>query len=287
MARRRLLLRLGIATTFVALLVAAPSPAFACPISKIVAGVCTTDTGAKSGKDGVDIWGTENRTVPGTHGKGSEDGRSSVSDGEQDDSGAPKPEPIAWPVVCQDGHIECVDIPGPTTPSSDPAQPAAPVVVTLRDIASFTPAEPGNGMQPGGWAITGLPVNFVAEASVQIVSGTLLGQPADVRFTPAGYRWQHSDGATVQTGHPGATWAALDQKEFTPTDTSHTYTEPGDYTVTLEVALTAAYRFAGSDWQHIDGTLTTTSEPRNIRVGQMDTVLTRTDCNTAPDDPGC
>ena len=99
-------------------------------------------------------------------------------------------------------------------PTAPPEEAAAPVVVTLRDIASFRPAAPDNGMEPGGWAIEGLPANFVAGASVQVVSGTLLGQPADVRFTPVGYRWTHSDGAVVEGGGPGATWAALGQREF-------------------------------------------------------------------------
>ena len=108
-------------------------------------------------------------------------------------------------------------------PTAPPEEPAAPVVVTLRDIASFRPAAPDNGMEPGGWAIEGLPANFVAGASVQVVSGTLLGQPADVRFTPVGYRWTHSDGAVVEADGPGATWAALGQREFTATATSHVY----------------------------------------------------------------
>ena len=99
-------------------------------------------------------------------------------------------------------------------PTAPPEEPAAPVVVTLRDIASFRPSAPDNGMEPGGWAIEGLPANFVAGASVQVVSGTLLGQPADVRFTPVGYRWTHSDGAVVEGDGPGATWAALGQREF-------------------------------------------------------------------------
>ncbi len=176
----------------------------------------------------------------------------------------------------------------PPAPPEDPAAAAsAPVVVTLRDIASFRPATPGNGMEPGGWAIVGLPANFVAEASVEVVSGTLLGQPADVRFTPVGYRWAHSDGGSVESSTPGATWEALGQREFTATATSHAYAAAGEYTVALDVILRAEYRFAGSAWRPIAGTLTVPGEPRRVLVGEFDTVLTQGDCNANPSGPGC
>ncbi|KQM81310.1 hypothetical protein ASE68_16115 [Agromyces sp. Leaf222] len=189
--------------------------------------------------------------------------------------------------MCQAGHIECVEVPIPPGPPATPAPGAAPTVVTLRDIAAFRPSTPGNGMEPGGWAVVGLPANFVAAASAQVVPGTLLGQPADVRFTPVGYRWLHSDGATVESAGPGATWTQLGQKEFTTTATSHAYAESGEYTATLEVALAAEYRFGGSAWQPIAGTLSVASEPTRVLVGEVDTVLTRGDCTAAPGDPGC
>ena len=154
--------------------------------------------------------------------------------------------------------------------------------MTLRDIASFRPAAPDNGMEPGGWAIEGLPANFVAGASVQVVSGTLLGQPADVRFTPVGYRWTHSDGAVVEGDGPGATWAALGQREFSPTATSHVYASAGEYTVDLSVVMRAEYRFAGSPWRSISGTLSLAGAPQRVLVGEFDTVLTQGDCLANP-----
>lgn len=172
-------------------------------------------------------------------------------------------------------------------PTATPEEPEAPVVVTLRDIASFRPAIPGNEMEPGGWAIEGLHANFVAEASVEVVSGTLLGQPADVRFTPVGYRWAHSDGTAIDSATPGATWAALGQREFTETPTSHVYAASGEYTVVLTVVLSAEYRFAGSPWRSIAGTLALAGEPERVLVGQFDTVLANGDCNARPSGPGC
>ncbi|MGW4929764.1 PKD domain-containing protein [Agromyces sp. NPDC004153] len=193
------------------------------------------------------------------------------------------PQPPPPPANCSPNNLTlCAG-----DPAAPPEEPAAPIVVTLRDIASFRPATPGNGMEPGGWAVVGLPANFVAAASVEVVSGTLLGQPADVRFTPVGYRWSHSDGGIVESGSPGATWDALGQREFTPTPTSHAYPAPGEFRVELEVALRAEYRFAGSPWRSIAGTLAVTGPPQRVLVGEFDTVLTRGDCIADPSGPGC
>ena len=181
-------------------------------------------------------------------------------------------------------HPECVM----TAPPAEPTTPAPGTpAVTLRDIASFRPAEPSDVMEPNGWAIEGLPANFVANASPEVVSGTLLGQPADVRFTPVGYRWVHSDGASVASSSPGATWSALGVAEFTATDTSHVYAASGEYTVTLQVSLAAEYRFAGSGWLPIAGTLTIDGAPQRVLVGEVDTVLTVGDCTAYPSSPGC
>lgn len=166
-------------------------------------------------------------------------------------------------------------------------RPAGEPAVTMRDIASFRPAEPGNGMEPGGWAVVGLPANFVAESSVQTLSGTLLGRPAEVRFHPVAYRWTHSDGAVVQTSTPGSTWEALGQAEFTETATSHVYAASGEYTVDVAVVFVAEYRFDGSVWRWIDGTLSVPGAPQSVLVGEFDTVLVTGDCGVAPDGPGC
>ena len=165
--------------------------------------------------------------------------------------------------------------------------PAGSPAVTLRDIASFRPAAPGDAMEPGGWAVVGLPANFVAEASVQTLSGTLLGRSADVRFHPVAYRWAHSDGATVQSSVPGSTWEELGHAEFTETATSHVYATSGEYTVDVAATLRAEYRFAGSPWRAIAGTLTVAGAQQRVLVGEFDTVLTQGDCNARPDAPGC
>jgi len=192
-----------------------------------------------------------------------------------------------WQQLCGanfDG--DCSRLTQPAPPSTPPA-PGGPVVVTLRDIASFRPAPPATVMEPKGWAVVGLPANFVADAEAQVVSGTLLGRTAEVRFTPVGYRWTHSDGAVVESASPGATWSELRTKEFTKTATSHVYASTGEYTATLEVVLSAEYRFGGSGWQSIAGVLAVAGDPVPVLVGEVDTVLTNGDCRANPSGPGC
>ncbi|MFC9918294.1 hypothetical protein [Agromyces binzhouensis] len=179
----------------------------------------------------------------------------------------------------------------PTVCAFEGAEPEPPApgepTVTLRDIASFRPDVPSGEMQPDGWAVVGLPANFIGRASVETRSGTLLGRPAEVRFHPVAYRWSHSDGGLVHSADPGATWDDLGVAEFTTTPTSHAYAASGRYTVDPTVVYVAEYRFDGSAWRWIDGTLSLPAPQMNVLVGEFDTVLVTGDCSAVRDGPGC
>ncbi|MFF2371667.1 hypothetical protein [Agromyces sp. NPDC058110] len=158
----------------------------------------------------------------------------------------------------------------------------------MRDIASFRPAIEGDVMEPDGWAVVGLPANFVSSVSgTQLVAGSLLGRPAEVRFTPVGYAWASSDGGLVTSAGPGATWTELGLREFTATDTSLVFAERGTFEVQPTVTFEAEYRFDGSVWRSIAGTLDVPIQPRTVVVGAVDTVLVVGDCGARPDGPGC
>lgn len=58
------------------------------------------------------------------------------------------------------------------------------VPLTITDVAQFAPAPVTTVGEPGNVGVAGLPMNFVASASVQTRSGTLLGRPVSVRFSP-------------------------------------------------------------------------------------------------------
>ncbi|MGR2753614.1 hypothetical protein [Agromyces arachidis] len=165
--------------------------------------------------------------------------------------------------------------------------PAGEPAVTLRDVATFQPAPHELLAEPSGWAVVDLPANAIAEAGVVTRSGTLFGRPVEVRFHPVGYRWEYSDGTTVASADPGATWADLGQREFTATPTSHVYRAKGEHTARLDVIYVAEYRFDGSAWRWIDGTLPVPGVPQRVLVGEFDTVLVTGPCTTRPDGPGC
>lgn len=244
----------------------------------VLTGECRTIATTDSDAASIEAESTRHPTI---------DSRSALPISEHSNEGNIAPLPAKGMTVeeCSTTmHPECVMTAAPAAPATPaPGTPA----VTLRDIASFRPAEPSDVMEPEGWAIQGLPANFVANSNPEIVAGTLLGQPADVRFTPLGYRWVHSDGGTVASASPGATWTALGVAEFTPTGTSHVYAASGEFTVTLQVSLGAEYRFAGSGWLPIAGRLTIDAAPQRVLVGEVDTVLTVGDCTAYPSSPGC
>ncbi|WP_227077673.1 hypothetical protein [Clavibacter nebraskensis] len=170
----------------------------------------------------------------------------------------------------------------------DPA-PASPATegVSLADVAQFVPRDASIRSQPNGWAIVGAPVNLFTDAAVQVVDGVLLGRPAQVRFVPVAFTWDHGDGTSTTVQGPGASWRELGQQDFTSTDTSHVYSSVGDRQVALTIAYSPSYRFDGGAWQQIPGTLPVQVGPVTIRVLQGSTVLVGGACGTRDAGPGC
>lgn len=165
--------------------------------------------------------------------------------------------------------------------------PVAEPIVTWADIVSFKATLPVLSTEPAGWAVRGLPMNPVASASVEVLSGTLLGRPAQVRFTPTAFEWSYGDGATRRSATGGASWSALRLDELSDTSTSHAYAARGEYTLTVSVVLSAEYQFAGSAWRPIAGTLTLAGGSTTISVKTIKTVLVSEDCLRNPRGPGC
>lgn len=191
-------------------------------------------------------------------------------------------------VVCQGFAIPDLDVNPVPGDAADDSDASGPQIITLADIATFTPQSPMQYMQPDRWMVVGLPTNFYTDIAPHVVSGQLLGQPADVRFTPFAYAWNYGDGTAVTHPTPGATWQSLGLNEFDPTPTSHIYEAEGTYTITLTVAYTAEYRYAGGPWTRIAGYL---ELPANELIAEATsdavTVLVDRDCTRAPRGPGC
>ena len=142
-------------------------------------------------------------------------------------------------------------------------------------------------MQPDGWVVPGLDANFYAVTAQHVVNGTLLGQPASVRFTPVAFHWDYGDGNAATRSTKGATWAALGIPEFGPTPTSHVYVTEGEYTIRLTIDFAAEYRFAGSPYYPIDGVIPLRANDLHVSVDGAKTVLVEHDCAANPSGPGC
>lgn len=162
-------------------------------------------------------------------------------------------------------HIEQED-PVPVVLPGDPR-------VHLSDLANFRPAQPAMKMQPDGWSIVGLETNVYAVAKQNAQSGTLLGKPAQVRFTPVGFAWNYGDGTKVHTVSAGYEWESGRAGEFAQTPTSHIYSEKGTYVVRVTVVYSAQYRFDGDRWRAVPGTLSVDTSPREVLVTGVTTVL--------------
>ena len=159
--------------------------------------------------------------------------------------------------------------------------------VTLADLVNFR-ATPGVAqMEPTGWMVIGLPTNFWIQTQAQVQSGILLGQQADVRFTPVGYDWDYGDGTTASSTSAGGSWQALRLEEFATTPLSHTYTEPGTYRIESRVSFSAEYRFAAGEWQAIEGVVDSASNILQAIAGSASTVLVSSDCLQKPSAVGC
>jgi PKD repeat protein len=159
--------------------------------------------------------------------------------------------------------------------------------ITLSDIESFRPETGVTAMEPNGWIVVGMNTNFYSTAVTHEVAGSLLGFAASVRFTPEAWQWGYGDGAVATTSTPGASWAALGLVEFDATSTSHVFTTPGSFAISLAIRFRAEYRFAGSEWVPIAGTLTVPSGALNATAGDAATVLVSRDCVVDPADIGC
>lgn len=229
----------------------AAMPAYAitsCTATEINAGFCVID-GQVNG-DHVDLVGDSTR--PGDAGSTGSSG--GTGDGDE-----------LCTVIIND---QCV---GSSPPKNVDEPPAPPDSVS--DLASFIPHRPAIAWQPAGWSFEDLPMNLYASASAHVVSGSLLGSSAQVRFTPARFRWIYGDGTGRWFSVRGAPWSAVQSAWWSPTATSHVFLDQGTYLVRLTVDHRAEYRFAGGSWHTVTGYVARAALSRTVTVVSGVTVL--------------
>ena len=222
-----------------------PATAASCSGAQIAAGTCSVGGGTTG--TGVDLWGGV--TTGGSSGGADSDG------------------PDECPVVV---NGQCVG-------SSPPKGGGGPT--TVSDLESFRPRSPQQFVEPTGWAIQRIPANFWSTAKTHVVSGRLLDNPADVRFSPVLYQRSFGDGSRQTIASPGDTWRELGQSPWTRTVTSHSYDEVGDVRVRLVVWYSAAFRFGSQGWRRLAGLVKSRANDLTVSVLSADTVLVDRPCS--------
>lgn len=217
-----------------------------CTAANIAAGTCSVNGGTHGG--GVDLWGDATSGGSGGSGGGSSDG------------------PDECPVVV---NGQCVG----TSPPKDGTGPTS-----ISDLESFRPRTPTQFVEPDGWSVRRIPTNFWTVVSAHTVSGELLGNPADVRFTPVLVRRYFGDGERRTSAMTGASWRDLGQAPWTRTSTSHAYDSEGRYRVRVLVWYSAAYRFGSQDWVPLAGEVAVWANDLKLTVLSADLVLVDRSC---------
>ena len=223
----------------------APATAISCSGAQITAGTCSVGGGTTG--TGVDLWG--DATSGGSSGGTNSDG------------------PDVCPVVV---NGQCVG-------SSPPKGGGGPT--TVSDLESFRPRSPQQFAEPTGWAIQRVPANFWSTVKSHVVSGRLLGNPADVRFSPKMYRRSFGDGSRQTSESPGDTWRELGQSPWTRTLTSHSYDEVGNVRVRLVDWYSAAFRFGSQGWRRLTGFVKARANDLTVSVLSADTLLVDRSCS--------
>lgn len=152
-----------------------------------------------------------------------------------------KPDDEAWQACIQadttcdgdtstEGHFRTVS---PTaTPATGPAKRRGPTVGQViragqREVASVTMPPPAATIEPrGGTVLVRMPTNFTVDATPYVRTVVLLGVPLTLTIYPESFTWDTGDDGVVgPTRDPGGL--------YPDATTTHTYTKPGSYPVTL------------------------------------------------------
>jgi hypothetical protein len=163
--------------------------------------------------------------------------------------------------------------PAATPPASTSIAPTPPS--SVNDLAHFTPSPSSIQVEPGWWTLPRLHTNIFSTAREHQVAGELLGVPIDVRFSPRSYRWTYGDNQAATISTAGASWGS---DQFSPTATSHIYREPGTYSIRLVVDYAVSYRYVGTGFTPVSGTVSQSVGPATVSVLRVTPVLVDQGC---------
>ncbi|MFN8074691.1 MAG: PKD domain-containing protein [Kineosporiaceae bacterium] len=146
-------------------------------------------------------------------------------------------------------------------------EPRQAVALSLEDFRRLPLPPGGMHVQPGnGQVLVQMPTNVYVTAEPIRLRTEVLGMPVDVEATPDSYTWDFGDGGQFTTKDAGAPYPAM--------TTTHTYTRPGRYTITLTVNYRGQFRPQGmQDWLPVEGTAPVDSAPVTLEAIETRAVL--------------
>lgn len=137
------------------------------------------------------------------------------------------------------------------------------------EIAQATAPPATVGAEPGATSYVNIPNNFYATSGATTETVTLIGTPVTLEYTPTSYSWKFGDGNSG-TG-PGVKNASLGQAGAV----EHEYRRQGDYAVTVTTSFEVRASVAGGQSITLSVPVTSTSEPHNLDVGEIQSTVTR------------
>ncbi|MCI2237036.1 PKD domain-containing protein [Kineococcus sp. TRM81007] len=148
-------------------------------------------------------------------------------------------------------------------------EPVVLPTITVEDVRRVgLPPSTANLQPAGGDVVLNVPVNVYAQATPVTRQVEVLGFPVTIRATPEAFTWTFGDGGTLgPTTDPGAPYPAM--------STTHTYTRPGTYPITLTTTYSAEYAIAGLPFQPVAGTVDVSAPAEDVTAHEGTTVLVR------------
>ncbi|GAA1930299.1 hypothetical protein GCM10009737_35310 [Nocardioides lentus] len=156
----------------------------------------------------------------------------------------------------------------PTEPGAVTTAAAAPVITPAMILSAFRriplPDSEIVVQPPGGETLVNFDTIFSTEAEEDTASVSLLGQLLEFEAFPSSYTWEHGDGSTQTTDHPGRAYA---EGVAASRYVSHRY-EDAQVTVepSVDTTWSGRYRLNGGPWLPVAGTVTIEGDPSSLRV---------------------
>lgn len=139
----------------------------------------------------------------------------------------------------------------------------------VTDAARQAAPRPAVHVEPSARTFVNVPTNVYAETEPQVINVELVGVQVPITFTPTSYTWSFGDGGT-RTG-AGIAQARVGQTGAV----EYEYRRRGKYGITLTRGYQVSVVFPDGSTVTLTEPITATSEPYNLPVGEIQTVVTK------------